>query len=138
MQVKDIMSKKPDYLPPNTTLQKASEEMLKYDVGFLPIGNDGQLFGAITDRDIVVRALAKGKDPLKMQVQDIMTPNILSCFEDDDVQKAAKTMSDEQIRRLVVLSRDNKISGVISLGDIAVKTKNDQLTGHILQEVCEK
>lgn len=138
MQVKNIMSKKPDYLPPDATLEKAADEMLKYDTGFIPIGADSKLIGAITDRDIVVRGLAKGKNPKTTFVKDIMTPNILSCNEDDEVEKAAKIMSDQQVRRLVVLDQNKKIVGVISLGDIALRNKNDQLCGHTLHDVVER
>lgn len=137
MQVKDIMSKKPDYISPDVTLKNVADEMLKRDIGFILIKENGQLLGAITDRDIIIRALANGKDPAKTLVKDVMTPNALFCYEDDDVQKAAQKMSDKQIRRLAVLDQNKQITGVISLGDIAVKGKNEQLTGQVLHEVCE-
>lgn len=86
----------------------------------------------------LVRGLAKRKDPKTTLVKDILTPNVLWCNEDDDVQKAAATMSQQQVRRLVVLNKNKQIAGVISLGDIALKNKNDQMAGHTLHDVVER
>lgn len=138
MLVKEVMSKKPDFIDHHWTLKQAADEMLRRDIGFIPIGGDNdRLIGVLTDRDIAIRAVARGKDPVKTEVTEAMSPNVYYCYDDDDVKKAAQYMSDQQIRRLVVLNHDKRIIGIVSLGDIALKLKDEKLAGHILHEVCE-
>lgn len=137
MLVKEIMSRKPDFISPHITLKEAASEMLKRDIGFIPVGENDRLIGALTDRDIAIRAVAKGKDPANTHVNEIMTQNIRYCFEDEDIEDVAKEMSDLQIRRLVVLNREKRMTGILSLGDLA-KSENDQLTGHVLHDICEE
>jgi CBS domain-containing protein len=92
----------------------------------------------LTDRDIVVRAVAQGRDPASTPVREIMTEGISYCFEDDDVKDAARQMSEKQIRRLAVLDRDKRLVGIISLGDLAVETGGDkQVAGKTLEAVSE-
>lgn len=138
MQVKEIMSKKPDYIDPEFTLKDAADEMFKKDIGFLPIGDKekDRLIGVITDRDITLRGVAKGKDPKKTLVKDVMTRDVLYCFEDENIEKVADNMCKNQIRRLIVLNKDKRITGIISLGDLALKNKDEWLAGHTLHEVC--
>lgn len=140
MLVKEIMSKKPDYISPHITLKEAASEMLKRDIGFLPVGDKDKdrLIGAITDRDIAIRAVAKGKDPSNTHVNEVMTEHIRTCFEDANVKDVAKLMSDLKIRRLVVLNRNKRMTGILTLGDLATKANNDQLIGHILHDLCEE
>lgn len=137
MHIKQVMSSKPDFLAPSTTLKQAANEMLKRDIGFIPIGENDRLIGVITDRDIAIRAIAKGIDPNKTTLKDVMTKKVLYCFEDEDIKDASKKMAEQHIRRLIVLNRDKRMTGIVSLGDIAAKTKDETLTGHILHEVCE-
>lgn len=139
MIVKQLMSKRPDYVAPDCNVQQAAEEMLKRDIGFLLIGDTfkDRLVGAITDRDITTRCIAKKHDPAKIIVKDIMTPKVLYCFENDDVESAAKSMEEMQVRRLAVLNEKKRIVGVISLGDIATRTHNLKLCGEIIEKVCE-
>jgi CBS domain-containing protein len=91
----------------------------------------------LTDRDITVRATAEGCDPKTTKVEDVLTPDVIYCFEDQDVQEAARLMKENQIRRLVVLNRDKRLVGIISLGDLAVETGDEQLTGETLERVSE-
>jgi CBS domain-containing protein len=99
---------------------------------------DGEvLLGALSDRDITIRALADGMDVNVMLARDLMTTPAISCFEDQDVREAAKIMEENQIRRLVVLSRDGKsVVGVVSLGDLA-RNGTANLSGKVLQKVSE-
>src|SRR5437870_3273848 len=119
MQVKEAMSKDFKIITPDTTLREAAEYMRECDCGYLPVGKDDKLTGAVTDRDIVVRGIAPGHNPDDAMVKDIMTEKVMYCFEDDDVKEAAKKMKSEQIRRLVVLNKDKRMTGVITVGDIA-------------------
>jgi CBS domain-containing protein len=93
--------------------------MAKADIGSLPVGENDRLIGMITDRDIVLRAVAKGRDT-KTHVRDVMSDRIQYCFEDDDVGSAAENMASLGVRRLPVLNRNKRLVGIIALGDIAL------------------
>jgi CBS domain-containing protein len=137
MQAKDIMTNKAEIISPDTTLNQAAQKMRSQDIGFLPIGENDRLIGAITDRDIVVRGLAAGKNADTTTVKDIMTNDIRYCFETDTLDKVAEIMSSSQIRRLAVLNAAKRIVGIISLGDVATKSENAALTGKVTADVSE-
>src|SRR5690242_9860102 len=139
MQLKDIMTPKPECIGPDATLQDAARRMRDLDVGPLPVcGENDRLVGMITDRDIVVRAVAEGQDARTARVRDAMSEGITYCFEDDDVNEAARLMREKQIRRLVVLNRDKRLAGIVSLGDLAVETGGDrQVAGKTLERVSQ-
>lgn len=122
MQVKDVMTKDCEFISPNTTLSEAAQQMLDLDCGFLPIGDARQdkLQGVITDRDIVIRAIAKGMDPTQTTVDQIETGKVFYCYEEDSLDTATASMRDQHVYRLVVVSKANnkRLSGVITLGDI--------------------
>ena len=137
MQLKDIMTRDPVVLPPDTTLKEAAQRMRDLDSGVMPVGEDDQLLGMLTDRDLTVRATAEGRDPNGTPVREVMTPEVVYCFEDDDVREAARKMEEHQIRRLIVLNRDKRLAGIVALGDIAVHTPRDRLAGEITEAVSE-
>ena len=112
--------------------------MRDLDVGPLPVcGDDDRLAGMVTDRDIAVRAVAEGWDPTAKRVRDVMSEEVVYCFEDQAVEDAARLMRENQIRRLVVLNRDKRLVGIVSLGDLAVETGDEELAGRTLEEVSE-
>ena len=138
MQVKEVMTFGVECVSPDATLREAAQRMKELNVGPMPIcGHDDRLAGIITDRDITVRAVAAGLDPSTTKVCDVMTPNIIYCYEDQDISDAAHMMEQNQIRRLVVLNRDKRMVGILSLGDLAVDTGDEQLAGHTLEAVSE-
>jgi CBS domain-containing protein len=138
MQIKDIMTPNVECVRPDDTLQEAACKMRDLDVGPLPVcGDNDRLAGMITDRDITVRAVAEGKDPRSTKVREAMTEEIVSCFEDEDVQEAARTMQERQIRRLVVLNRDKRLVGIVSLGDLATQSGDKSKSGEVLRDVSE-
>jgi CBS domain-containing protein len=138
MQVLDVMSHGVECTPPTATLQQAARKMRELDVGPLPVCNENdRLVGMLTDRDITIRAVAEGLDPRTTLVRQVMTPEIVYCFSDQDVTEAARLMRDRQIRRLVVLDRHKRLVGIVSLGDLAVDTGNAQLAGDVLAGVSE-
>ena len=138
MQLKDIMTPKPDCVRPDDTLQEAARRMRDLDVGPLPVcGDDDRLAGMVTDRDITIRAVAEGKDPRTTRVREVMTEEIIYGFEDQDVQEAARTMQERQVRRLLVMNRDNRLVGIVSLGDLATESGDKQKSGEVLQDVSE-
>ena len=118
MRVKEIMSRRPTLIDPSTTIAEAARTMRDDDLGCLLIGRDKQVFGIVTDRDIVVRALANGTNPSRDAVGDVMSSEVLSCFEDQPVANVAKLMAEHGIRRLPVLDRWGRVTGVVSLSDV--------------------
>ena len=137
MQVLEIMTPKAECIGPNEPVQQAARRMSELDVGSLPVCDNDRIVGIVTDRDITVRCTSQGDSPGETRVGDVMTPDIVFCFEDQDVDEAAKLMEREQVRRLVVLNRDKRLVGIVSLGDLAVRNKNDQLSGEALEQISE-
>jgi CBS domain-containing protein len=137
MLVKDVMTRHVECVSPEDTLQTAARKMRDLDVGPMPVcGPDGKLAGMVTDRDITVRATADGEDPKATKVRDAMTPEVVYVFEDQDTGDAARQMTEKQIRRLLVLNRDKKLSGIVSLGDLSVDADKRQ-AGDVLKDVSE-
>lgn len=137
MKLQEIMTKDVEVTHPNDTLQTAAQKMRDRDIGFLPVCDDDRLIGVLTDRDVIVRAIAEGVDPNIMIGRDLVTSPAIYCFDDQSVDEAAKLMHDNQIRRLVVLHRGDKhMVGVVSLGDLAVNV-DDKLSGEVLQSISE-
>jgi CBS domain-containing protein len=137
MQVREVMTRGVECARPDDTLQDAARKMRNLDVGPLPVCENDRLTGMVTDRDITIRAVAEGKDPRDARVRDVMSEGVEYCFEDDAVEEAARHMKDHQIRRLVVLNRDKRMVGIVSLGDLAVDTGDEQLAGETLERISE-
>lgn len=120
MQIKDLMTDTVGLIDPTMTLSEVSHMMREYEVGALPVAADDRLIGMVTDRDIVVRAIAEGKDPKSATAREAMSEQVLYCFEDQTPEEAAASMGENQIRRLPVLDRGKRLVGIVSLGDIAI------------------
>jgi CBS domain-containing protein len=132
-QINQIMSRDVRVVAPSATVQQAAEQMRKLDVGAMPICDGQKLIGMITDRDIAVRTVADGKDPKTTKVSDVMSSEIVWCFDDDDVQDVARVMGERQIRRIPVVDHDKKLVGIVALADLAEhgdeETKAETLEG---------
>jgi CBS domain-containing protein len=137
MKVKDAMTRGTECLAPDATLQTAAQRMRELNVGSMPICDNDRLAGVITDRDITIRATADGCDPKTTRIREAMTPQIVYCYEDQDVQEAARLMEEKQIRRLVILNRDKRLVGIVSLGDLATKTGSETRPGETLKRVSQ-
>lgn len=137
MKLRDIMTPQVEVLPPTATLRECAEKMRSLNVGAIPVGENDRLLGMVTDRDLVIQAMAQGHDPNVFQIREVMTSPITYCFEDDDIESAARIMEVRQIRRLVVLNRQKRLVGIVSLGDVAAKTRREELSGEVLQKVSE-
>jgi CBS domain-containing protein len=135
MRVHEVMTRNAECVSPEATIQQAAERMKALDVGSLPVCEDDRLVGILTDRDITLRCVSAGHDPHSDRVRDVMTPGIHYCFEDQDVGEAAEQMKEKQIRRLPVLNRDKRLCGIVSLGDLAVETRDDELVGEALEGI---
>ena len=138
MQVNEVMTQGVECVRPKDSIAAAAQKMKDLDVGALPVcGDDDRLKGMVTDRDITTRATAGCCDPGGTCISDIMTPSIIYVFEDQDVTEASQLMKENQIRRLVVLNRDKRLVGIVSLGDLAVDTGDEGLAGATLEAVSE-
>ena len=124
MKVSEAMTYDVRVANPDQTIQQAARMMADVDAGVLPVGEDDRLVGMITDRDIAVRAVAEGKGP-DCRVREVMTPEVMYCFEDQDVEEVSSNMAGIQVRRLPVVNRDKRLVGIISLGDIATSRDRD-------------
>ena len=137
MNISEVMTKDVECTKPGASIVDAARRMKDLDVGCLPVcGDNERLIGMITDRDIVIRGVADRRDLEEVKVQDIMTPDVEFCMENQPVEHAARLMREKQIRRLVVLNRNRRLVGIISLGDLAVET-DDALVGDALEGISE-
>ncbi len=137
MKVSEIMTTDFEMVHSTSSLTEAAQKMKSLNVGFLPVQEGTRLIGIITDRDIVVRAVAEGQNPDSTQVKDIISSELVFCYEDDSIEDAARLMEDNQVRRLIVTDHDRTPVGVISLGDLAAKTGDERLAGEVLERVSE-
>ena len=119
MQVGDVMTRDPELIDPNSTIREAARRMRSEDVGALPVGENDRLVGMVTDRDIVMRAVAEDRPAGVTSVREVMSRGIFYCFEDDDLESAARCMAEYQVRRLPVLNRNKRLVGIVALADIA-------------------
>jgi CBS domain-containing protein len=137
MHIKDIMTRSVECISSDASIREAAEKMRNLNVGTLPVMDRDRLVGMITDRDITVRAVAQGIGGTVGQVRDVMTPEIMFCFENEEVSNAAQLMKERKVRRLIVLDVAHKLVGILSLGDLAVLTHDDELSGNTLSGVSE-
>ena len=135
MKVSDVMSRDVAVASPTESIRNAAKVMAKIDAGILPVGENDRLVGVITDRDIAVRAVAQGKAPTT-KVRDIMSEEVLYCFDDQDLEEVAQNMSEMKIRRLPVVNREKRLVGIISLGDLA-RNEDTGTTGATVSHISE-
>lgn len=135
MHIRDVMTPNPRTVTPNDTIQSAARVMRDEDTGAVPVVENGRAIGMLTDRDIAIRAVADGSQPNR-PVRDIVTGAIVTATPDMSTRQAAQLMSEHQIRRLPVVENE-RLVGIISLGDIAVKEGKDSRSGDTLQAISE-
>ncbi|MBV9790226.1 MAG: CBS domain-containing protein [Chloroflexi bacterium] len=136
MQISEIMTSNVQTVTPDTDLVTVAKYMKDLDVGVIPVVEGEQLVGLITDRDIVIRAVAMGKQAKEVQVREHMSPSPTTVSPNDNVNQAAEIMAREQIRRLPVVE-NGKLVGIVSIGDVAVDARKDKLTGDALEQISE-
>jgi CBS domain-containing protein len=134
MKVREIMSRGTAYITEDQTIEQAAAKMKVSGVGDMPVVAGGEAVGMLTDRDITVRVVAMGLDPQSTYVTDAMTDEVVACKEDDDIEAAARLMGNKRVRRLLVMSDGRKLSGIVSIGDLA-KSVDKDLVGEVLRKI---
>lgn len=134
MKVNEIMSREVRTVMPSTTLREAAEIMRQADIGALVVNDNDRMSGVVTDRDIVIRAVADGLD-FSTPVSAVMSDEVCYCFDDEEIDHVAKNMAQIQKRRLPVVNRDKRLVGMVSLANIA-KCNADKLSANLLRGVA--
>jgi len=137
MFVKDVMTVSPEIVNADTNLKDTAARMKALDVGAMPVNSGDRLIGIITDRDIAIRAVAEGLNPEKTSAEEVLTPSITYCYEDQDLSEAAEIMKEKKIRRLVVLNKEKRLVGMCSLADIVAGGKDYNVSGETLHEISK-
>jgi len=135
MKVREIMSTNVECVSPDTGVKEVALKMKKLDVGFIPVCENDRLAGTLTDRDIVLRGVAEGRDLNTTKARELMTNEIIWCFEDEDVKTVAKKMREKEVRRMLILNRDKRLVGVVSIGDVS--QVEEKVSGQTLHEITE-
>lgn len=137
-QVRELMEADLELISPDATLEEAAQKMKEIGCGFLPVGNEDSPEGIITDRDIVVRAIADGKDPATEKVRDCMTDDVCSCKETDTLGDAAKVMGENRVSRLVVKDESGKMCGVLTFGRIIRSNTSSEETSSVVEKATNR
>jgi CBS domain-containing protein len=134
-QLKDLMSRNVKVISPDMSIGEAAREMRDGDFGMMPVGDAEHIIGTISDRDIAIRAVALGLG-VDTKVRDVMSKGVSSAQETDTVDQAVRIMSERQVRRLPVLDQDQKLVGIVALGDLAVSSESKP-AGQALSEISK-
>jgi CBS domain-containing protein len=136
MLVKSVMSERVIHVSPDTELKEIAASMRDGDLGSIPVSDHDRLVGMVTDRDIVVRGLAGTMEFHSLTARDVMSPAIKYCYEDEDIEHVLDNMAELQVRRLPVVSRDKRLVGIVSLGDLS-KQSSSRKAGEALEEISK-
>ncbi|NLY17463.1 MAG: CBS domain-containing protein [Clostridiaceae bacterium] len=136
MKVRDVMTKSIVTVSPEDTIKDAARIMQQHNIGSVPVVDATGLVGIVTDRDIVIRNIAKGQDPFSTPVKNVMTAQVLTATPDEDVQSISKKMSTQQVRRLPVVE-NQKLVGMVSLGDLATTGMTNMDASEALAEISK-
>ena len=135
MKIYEVMTRGIETVPSGATLEFAASKMKARNIGFLPVVDSEKVVGVVTDRDMVLRAVSAGLRPHLTTVWQVMTRKVLCCYDDSSITDAALIMEKNLVHRLLVFDRQERLVGVVSLSDIAARTKNERLSGHVLGKV---
>ena len=133
-KLSEVMTRNVQVISPDATIKEAAQQMRGGDFGMLPVGEADRMIGAISDRDIAIRAIAEGKE-CSTRVRDVMSDGVVWAYESDTVEDAARLMSEHQIRRLPVVNSDKRLVGIVALGDFAVGSDDIEPAAEALQEI---
>jgi len=133
MKVREVMTSNVCLVDPDRSICEAAQMMADQDIGALPVGENDRLVGMVTDRDIAVRAVAQGLGP-NTKIRDVMSQEVLYCFDEEELEDAAQNMGSLKVRRLPVLNRDKRLVGIVSIGDLAQREDARQ-TGQAIADI---
>ena len=136
-QIRDVMTPNPACVSAKDSIRDVAKIMAREDTGVVPVVDGKKVIGMITDRDIVVRLVAEGKDPANAKVNEAMTKNVRSVKEDSTINEALQVMSNAQIRRVPVVNTNNEIVGIVSMKDIATDSKDTGKVGKTVEKISE-
>lgn len=134
MKVREAMHPGVHWIEPGTPVFEIAKLMRDHDIGSVPVGENDRLVGMVTDRDIVCRGIAEGRDCSAMQARDVMSSGIIYCRDSEELEDAIRIMEQHEVRRLPVINDDKRMVGILSLGDVS-NTAPRQLSGEVLQSV---
>lgn len=137
MKLREVMTSQVEVISPGASVFEAAEKMDSLDIGALPVCEGEKLRGLVTDRDVAVRVVAKGLNPMQVRVGEVMNSPIIYAYDDAECDEAARLMEANQVRRLVVVNRQKRLVGMVSLGDLAVRA-DPALSGEALQKIVER
>lgn len=135
-KVREVMTDRPRCVTLETPISEVAQLMESEDIGSLPVLEGDQLAGMITDRDIVVRAIAQGKDPRGMPVREVASRELVTVYADDDLSNALKKMASQQVRRLPVVDEENRLVGILAQADVALEVK-EKAVGEMVEEISK-
>jgi CBS domain-containing protein len=136
MKVRQVMTADVYTVRPEASIFDIAELMRDEDIGAVPVVEDNKLIGMVTDRDIVVRALADSKDPSSATARTVMSSSLLYCFDDQSVEEVLDNMGEQQVRRMPVVDRDKRLVGVVSIGDLSAAAPADR-AGESLSQISQ-
>jgi CBS domain-containing protein len=136
----DVMTRNLVVAQPDDTVTSVAKQMKEWDVGPIPIVEDTvtkKLVGVVTDRDLAMKVVAEGKDPTTTTVKEVMTEDVVTCRESEDIQETMEAMSQHQLRRILVVDAENNLVGIIAQADIATRMDKPEKTGEVVKEISE-
>jgi CBS domain-containing protein len=136
----DVMTRNPVSARPDDTVASVARLMKENDIGPVPIVDDNsskRLVGIVTDRDLAIKVVAAGRDPKSTPVKEVMTTNVITCRDDDDIETALDAMSTQQLRRIPVVDDGKKLLGIIAQADIATRMNEPEKTGEVVKDISE-
>lgn len=136
MKAKDIMTPEVKTINQEKTVYEAAQLMADHNIGSLPVSDNGNITGIVTDRDIVIRSTSKGNDPKKIKVKEVMSPRVVTCYQDQDIEELAEKMEKFRVRRIPIIDSNENLVGIISVGDISIRY-NQKRASKVLENVCE-
>jgi len=135
-KVREAMTDRPRCVTPDTPIRQVAEVMEADDIGAVPVLEGERLAGMVTDRDIVIRAIARGKDPNGMPVREIFSPDAVTVGPDDDLSSALALMAEHQVRRLPVVDQEDRLVGIVSQADVALEAKEKDV-GRMVGDISQ-
>jgi CBS domain-containing protein len=135
MQVKEVMTEQVTVVNPDTRVSEIARKMRDEDIGAIPVAENDKMIGMVTDRDIVIRLVSEGRDVNNATAREIMSPKVLYCTDEDDVDDVLENMGEMQIRRLPVVDSEKRLVGVVSLGDLSKAAKRK--AGEALKDISQ-